>query len=152
MDNRPTDNPVLAQVVRSGLAESGHRGAVVAVGPDGSLLQAETVRQTGPVPMRAGAVDVPVFPRSSNKPMQAAAMLTCGLGAPLFAISLTGLAVIPVAIALLGVPGAQACPRSSPGRRSSAAANRSARSAPSCRSRGPDASLQLQAPKARLKA
>jgi L-asparaginase II len=33
----------------------------------------------GVVVLRAGAVDVPVFPRSSNKPMQAAAMLRCGL-------------------------------------------------------------------------
>jgi L-asparaginase II len=86
MDNLPTDNPVLAQVVRSGRAESWHRGAVVAVGPDGSVLQADPVLQAGPVlhtdpvPMRAGTVDVPMFPRSSSKPMQAAAMLSCGLG------------------------------------------------------------------------
>jgi L-asparaginase II len=92
MDNIPPDNPVLAQVVRSGLAESWHRGAVVVVGPDGSVLQGGPVLQgdagleggaelqTGTVPMRAGAVDVPIFPRSSNKPMQAAAMLSCGLG------------------------------------------------------------------------
>jgi L-asparaginase II len=60
-------NPVLAEVVRSGFAESGHRGAVVIVGSDGAAAE------------RAGAVDVPIFPRSSNKPMQAAAMLRCGL-------------------------------------------------------------------------
>jgi L-asparaginase II len=60
-------NPVLAEVVRSGFAESRHRGAVVLIRPDGS--QAE----------RAGAVDVAMFPRSSNKPMQATAMLRCGL-------------------------------------------------------------------------
>jgi L-asparaginase II len=68
MGNPPAGNPVLAEVVRSGLVESWHRGAVVAVGPDGA------------VSLRAGAVDVPMFPRSSNKPMQAAAMLRCGLG------------------------------------------------------------------------
>jgi L-asparaginase II len=60
-------NPVLAEVVRSGFAESRHRGAVVVVREDGTAAQ------------RAGAVDVPVFPRSSNKPLQAAAMLRCGL-------------------------------------------------------------------------
>jgi L-asparaginase II len=60
-------NPVLAEVVRSGLTESRHTGAAVVVGPDGTVLS------------HAGAVDVPVFPRSSNKPMQAAAMLGCGL-------------------------------------------------------------------------
>ncbi len=60
-------NPVLAEVVRSGFTESLHRGAVVAVGPDGNVL------------LSAGAADRPMFPRSSNKPMQAAAMLRCGL-------------------------------------------------------------------------
>jgi L-asparaginase II len=62
-----TANPVLAEVVRSGFAESRHRGAVVMIRPDGSPAG------------RAGAVDVAMFPRSSNKPMQAAAMLHCGL-------------------------------------------------------------------------
>jgi L-asparaginase II len=60
-------NPVLAEVVRSGFTESLHRGAVVAVGPDGDPL------------LSAGTTDRPMFPRSSNKPMQAAAMLRCGL-------------------------------------------------------------------------
>ena len=62
------ENPVLAQVIRSGFAESRHRGSIVVTGPDGGVLH------------RAGAVDEPMFPRSSNKPMQAAAMLRCGLG------------------------------------------------------------------------
>jgi L-asparaginase II len=62
-----TANPVLAEVVRSGFAESRHRGAVVLIRPDGTPAE------------RAGAVDVPMFPRSSNKPMQATAMLRCGL-------------------------------------------------------------------------
>jgi L-asparaginase II len=60
-------NPVLAEVVRSGVVESWHRGAIAAVGADGSVLLA------------AGTADVPMFPRSSNKPFQAAAMLRCGL-------------------------------------------------------------------------
>jgi L-asparaginase II len=60
-------NPILAEVVRSGFTESLHRGAVVAVGPDGGVL------------LSAGTTDRPMFPRSSNKPMQAAAMLRCGL-------------------------------------------------------------------------
>lgn len=60
-------NPVLAEVVRSGFVESRHRGAVAAIAADGSVL------------LTAGAADVPMFPRSSNKPFQAAAMLRCGL-------------------------------------------------------------------------
>jgi L-asparaginase II len=63
------DNPVLAEVVRSGFAESRHRGAIAAVDAGGATML-----------LQAGLVDVPMFPRSSNKPMQAAAMLRCGLG------------------------------------------------------------------------
>ncbi len=59
--------PVLAEVIRSGFVESRHRGSLVVLAADGSVALA------------AGTVDLPVFPRSSNKPMQAAAMLTCGL-------------------------------------------------------------------------
>jgi L-asparaginase II len=58
---------VLAEVVRSGFVESRHRGAIAALAADGSVLLA------------AGTADVPMFPRSSNKPFQAAAMLRCGL-------------------------------------------------------------------------
>jgi len=61
------ENPVLADVIRSGFVESRHRGAIVVTGPDGSVLH------------QAGAVDVPIFPRSSNKPMQAVAMVSSGL-------------------------------------------------------------------------
>ena len=68
-------NPVLAEVVRSGFTESRHRGAIAAVGPDGAALGHPGTTE----PMRTGAVDVPMFPRSSNKPMQAVAMLRCGL-------------------------------------------------------------------------
>jgi len=60
-------NPVVAQVVRSGLAESWHRGAVAGLAAGGT--QAISVGQT----------DVPFFPRSANKPLQATAMLRCGL-------------------------------------------------------------------------
>jgi L-asparaginase II len=60
-------NPVIAEVVRSGFAESRHRGAVAGLDADG--IQVISVGQTG----------VPFFPRSANKPLQATAMLRCGL-------------------------------------------------------------------------
>ncbi len=60
-------NPVLAEVVRSGFTESVHRGAVAILASDGSVLQS------------LGAATIPMYPRSSNKPFQAAAMLRCGL-------------------------------------------------------------------------
>jgi L-asparaginase II len=60
-------NPVVAEVVRSGFAESRHRGAVAAVGPDGRAV------------IGAGRGDVPFLPRSANKPPQATAMLRSGL-------------------------------------------------------------------------
>ncbi|HET9898494.1 MAG TPA: asparaginase [Streptosporangiaceae bacterium] len=63
-------NPVLAEVVRSGFTESWHRGSLVVLGADGSAI------------LGLGATDVPIFPRSSNKPMQATAMLECGLDLP----------------------------------------------------------------------
>ena len=59
--------PVLAEVIRSGFTESRHRGLVAGLAADGTIA------------VRAGNIDVPVFPRSSNKPMQAAAMLRLGL-------------------------------------------------------------------------
>jgi L-asparaginase II len=58
---------VLAEVVRSAVVESRHRGSLVVLAADGTVLLA------------AGGVERPMFPRSSNKPMQAAAMLRCGL-------------------------------------------------------------------------
>jgi L-asparaginase II len=58
---------VLAEVIRSGVVESWHRGSLVVLAADGS------------VSIAAGAASQPMFPRSSNKPMQAAAMLRCGL-------------------------------------------------------------------------
>ncbi len=44
-----------------------HRGAAVILAADGSVL------------LSAGLVEAPVYPRSSNKPFQTAAMLRCGL-------------------------------------------------------------------------
>lgn len=60
-------NPVLAEVIRSGFVESRHRGSIVAIAPDGMYA------------FTAGSANTPVFPRSSNKPLQAAAMLRAGL-------------------------------------------------------------------------
>jgi L-asparaginase II len=62
-----TDNPILAEVIRSGFAESRHRGTLAGLRADGSVA------------LSAGAATEPVFPRSSNKPLQATAMLRCGL-------------------------------------------------------------------------
>lgn len=64
MADRPV---VVAEVVRSGFVEGRHHGSAVG-------LTAE-----GKVALAVGATEVPVFPRSSNKPMQAAAMLRSGL-------------------------------------------------------------------------
>ena len=60
-------NPVLAEVVRSGFAESRHRGAVAALAADGTQV------------IGVGGTAVPVFPRSANKPLQAVGMLRCRL-------------------------------------------------------------------------
>src|SRR6478735_9394190 len=59
--------PVLAEVVRSGFTEGRHRGSLVVLAADGSVEYA------------LGDPAAPVFPRSSNKPMQAAAILRAGL-------------------------------------------------------------------------
>jgi L-asparaginase II len=58
---------LLARVVRSGFVESVHYGTAVAVGPDGDVVAA------------VGSPQSPVFPRSSNKLLQAVAMLRAGL-------------------------------------------------------------------------
>jgi L-asparaginase II len=58
---------VIARVVRSGFVESLHHGTAVAVDADGDIV------------VSAGAPGAPVFPRSSNKPLQAVAMLRAGL-------------------------------------------------------------------------
>jgi L-asparaginase II len=57
----------VASVVRSGFVESVHHGSVVVLDPSGTPLLA------------VGDPERPVFPRSSNKPMQAAAMVRAGL-------------------------------------------------------------------------
>lgn len=62
--------PPVAEIVRSGMVEGHHYGAVVALAPDGS------------VDWSLGVVDVPVLPRSCNKPIQALGMVRLGLDLP----------------------------------------------------------------------
>ncbi len=62
--------PVLAHVTRGGIVESAHRASLVALDADGTRLLAH------------GGVDDPFFPRSSNKPLQALAMVRAGLDLP----------------------------------------------------------------------
>lgn len=57
----------LAQVVRSGFAESVHHGTALALAPGGSVVLA------------AGSPGEPIFPRSAVKPLQSVAMLRNGL-------------------------------------------------------------------------
>jgi L-asparaginase II len=61
---------VVAEVWRGGLVESVHHGSVAALGADGRTVL--TVGQPTDV----------MFPRSANKPVQALAMLRCGLDLP----------------------------------------------------------------------
>ncbi|RDI61498.1 asparaginase [Nocardia pseudobrasiliensis] len=56
----------LVEVVRSGFRECVHRGSVVVIGSDGEPTLA------------LGEVHLPIFPRSTNKPMQAIALLRNG--------------------------------------------------------------------------
>jgi L-asparaginase II len=63
----PQPEPILAAAVRSGFTESWHCGRAAGIGSDGRTV------------LRAGRAGDPVFPRSANKPLQAAAMLRCGL-------------------------------------------------------------------------
>lgn len=56
----------LVRVIRSGFHEGSHYGSVVVTDADGSVL------------FGRGDIDAPVFPRSSNKPFQAIAMLEAG--------------------------------------------------------------------------
>lgn len=62
--------PVVAQVSRSGFVESVHHGLVAVTAPDGGLE------------LSVGPVGAPIFPRSSNKPLQTLAMLRRGLDLP----------------------------------------------------------------------
>ncbi|WP_018800102.1 asparaginase [Salinispora arenicola] len=57
----------LAEVVRSGFVEGVHRGSVVALDATGVSVA------------RAGDVTSPIFPRSSNKPLQTVGMVSAGL-------------------------------------------------------------------------
>lgn len=57
----------LVELVRGGLRESSHQGRVVVIGPDGRVLRA------------LGDVESPMYPRSANKPAQAAGMIRAGL-------------------------------------------------------------------------
>ena len=66
----PGSPPVVAEVVRSGFVEGRHHGTVVALRADGATA------------FEVGDVRAPVFPRSSNKPMQAVAVLRAGLDLP----------------------------------------------------------------------
>jgi L-asparaginase II len=58
---------VLAEVVRSGLVESRHRGVAVRVDPPGEVVWS------------VGDPSTVIFPRSANKPIQALGMLRAGL-------------------------------------------------------------------------
>ena len=58
--------PILAEVVRSGYLEGSHSGTVVALRPDGSVA------------LGLGDLHRPIFPRSSNKPLQAVGLLRLG--------------------------------------------------------------------------
>jgi L-asparaginase II len=60
----------IAQTTRSGAPESVHFGAVVALDRDGAVVA------------RAGDPNVVIYPRSSNKPLQAIAMVRHGLALP----------------------------------------------------------------------
>lgn len=65
-----SEAPIVAVVERSGFVESVHRGIVVAVDAQGSVL------------FERGDASAPHFPRSSNKPIQALAMVRSGLDLP----------------------------------------------------------------------
>ncbi|GAA3249068.1 asparaginase [Dactylosporangium siamense] len=67
MSDRYLGGEPLAEVVRSGFVESRHSGSIVVLDADGEVTA------------WAGDVLGPVFPRSSNKPMQAVGMLAAGL-------------------------------------------------------------------------
>jgi L-asparaginase II len=58
---------ILVEVSRSDFVESRHHGSVTVLGPDGAPVD------------EAGDVTGPVFPRSSNKPLQVVGMLRAGL-------------------------------------------------------------------------
>jgi L-asparaginase II len=59
--------PIVAEIVRSGFVEGHHYGSVVALAADGSI------------DWSVGDVERPILARSCNKPLQALAMVRCGL-------------------------------------------------------------------------
>jgi len=61
-----TDAPILAIVTRSGFVEGHHHGAVAGIRSDGSTAVAR------------GPITAPIFGRSTNKPLQAVAILRAG--------------------------------------------------------------------------
>lgn len=61
-----SDDPILIEVTRGGLVESGHRGAVAVADSEGALLLA------------LGDVERPIFPRSAVKAMQALPLIESG--------------------------------------------------------------------------
>ncbi|WP_114424552.1 asparaginase [Nocardioides houyundeii] len=61
---------IVAEIVRSGFVEGHHYGSVVALAADGTPEWS------------VGSVDVPILPRSCNKPIQALAMVRLGLDLP----------------------------------------------------------------------
>ena len=67
----------LVHLLRDGMVEGVHHGSVVVLAPDGSTL------------FEAGDADVAMYPRSTAKPLQAAAMARLGLrlGPPGFAVA-----------------------------------------------------------------
>ncbi len=64
-----SEQPILVEMVRGGVVESAHRGAVAVVSPDGALVAG------------IGAVGRPTFPRSAVKPLQALPLLETGAAA-----------------------------------------------------------------------
>lgn len=70
--------PVVIEIVRSGVLEGRHYGSVVALNSDGTPAWS------------VGDVARPVLPRSSNKPLQALAMVRAGLELPPHLLALAG--------------------------------------------------------------
>jgi L-asparaginase II len=66
LQNEPT---VIAEITRGSIVESRHRGAIVAIGPEGRLIAA------------TGNIDFVTYLRSSAKPHQAMAVITSGAAA-----------------------------------------------------------------------
>ncbi|AYY14509.1 asparaginase [Actinobacteria bacterium YIM 96077] len=61
------DTVLVAEVIRSGLVESRHHGSMIALHADGTVA------------LEHGTTRAPMYPRSANKPAQAAAMVRRGL-------------------------------------------------------------------------